>query len=427
MGIVSLICLILGVLCFAYFIFKMVKISKTHEIGQASYKLEGKDLKLLICLASGTGVLLTLSTLFLAFFKEYSLKFFEVIALIFGPLFVGASLCVGIGSFILYYYKIDLDKKQKNFFKYAFPLGFIGVFLGLFIFSEGIADHIAYPLVNGFSTGNGVTYPNEPTSGLAIKFYGILIVSGALLCYAITDHMLYKRFKKHGLIDTLFIVAFLFGILGARLWYCLVLEPKYFLAHPGEIILGIANGGLAVQGGALLGITVGIIYICTFRKYAGLRRILDIAMPTILLAQAIGRWGNFFNQEVYGAATSVQNLWFLPRIVRNNMLIEGEYRVPLFFIESCMNITGYVAIRYGLGKGLKLKEGLGFQASAYLVWYGMTRVILELFRDSEFEYMQSWYVAFGMIALGLGCGVVAYIVHSKRMKAGLEDDFGEKI
>ena len=160
----------------------------------------------------------------------------------------------------------------------------------------------------------------------------------------------YKKYGEHGLIDSLFIVAFLAGILGARLWYCLILEPEYFLANPSEIILGIMKGGLAIQGGAICGFAVGVGFVLIFRKYIDVRFLMDIAVPTILIAQAIGRWGNFFNQEVYGKIAPDWIVNILPTIVRKNMFIDGEYRLPLFLIESLINIGGYFFIRYFLGK-----------------------------------------------------------------------------
>lgn len=430
MGIVAIVMLVLGLASFGYFIFRVVKISKTHEIGQEQYKIQGKQRIELLLTAGLAGIFFLVSAVCLADAKKWTLKFHEGFFLAFGPFLVGVALCVALGAFILFYYKLDLDEKQKKFAKFAFPLGFVGVFLGLYLFSQGIAAHINYPLPNGFSTGDGVTYPGVASSGLSVRFYGILIVSGALLCYAITDHMMYLKYKKHGLIDTLFIVAFLFGILGARLWYCIVLEPEYYFggeAPPLYFLYGIVDGGLAVQGGALLGIIAGITYMRLFRKYIDLRYIMDVAIPTILLAQAIGRWGNFFNQEVYGAATSANNLWFLPSIVKQNMFINEQFRMPLFYIESCMNIAGYFFIRYFLGKVCKLNCGLGFQASAYVVWYGMTRVILELFRDPEFRYMQSFITAFVMMGIGLALAGVFFAIHKVRMNKGIEDKFGEKI
>ena len=427
MWIVSLVFLVLGLASLGYFIYRVVKVSKTHEMGQEQYKIQGKERIELLVTAGLTGLFFLASVACLADAKSWELKFHEGFFLCFGPFLAGVALCVALGAFVLFYYKLDLDEKQKKFCKFAFPLGFLVVFLGLYLFSEGMAAHINYPLPSGLSTGDGVIYGQGNGDGLQVKFYGILIVSGALLCYGITDHMMYQKYKKHGLIDTLFIFAFLFGILGARLWYCFVLEPEYFLSHPGEIIIGIVSGGLAVQGGALLGIIAGVTYMRLFRKYIDLRYIMDVAIPTILLAQAIGRWGNFFNQEVYGAATSVSNLWWLPSIVKNNMFIEGEYRIPLFFIESCMNIGGYFFIRYFLGKVCKLNCGLGFQASAYIAWYGMTRVVLELFRDPEFRYMQSFITAFVMMGIGLLAAAAFFVFHKIRMNKGIEDKFGEKI
>ena len=434
MNIVAIICLVLAAVCFGYFIFRVVKISKHHEPGTESYKIQGKERIELLVECGGTGLLLALASLFMVLYKQYTSKFIEVVCSIFGPLLAGAGLSFGLGSFVLFYYKLDLDEKQKKVCKFGFPFGFIALFLGLFIFSVGIASYISYPLPNGISTGDGIIYPGMSSSGLAVRFYGILIVSGAMLCYGITDHMMYQKYKKHGLIDTLFIIAFIAGIIGARLWYCLVLEPEYFLSNPVSILF-IFDGGLAVQGGALLGIAVGVAYMRIFRKYIDIRYIMDVAIPTILLAQAIGRWGNFFNQEVYGAVTQESSLWWLPAIVKNNMLIKGDYRVPLFYIESCINIAGYFVIRYVIGKALKFKCGLGVQSSCYLIWYGIVRIVLEPFREgynaststNGFGYLQSYITAFAMMGIGLAMLTFFLVFHHIRVKKGIEDKFGEKI
>ena len=428
MGILAIITLVAASGCFGYFIYKMTRILKDHVIGQEKYKIEGKNRLELLILVGLSGALLAASAVSGFIAKDYMhTKAIEYIAVIFGALLFGSALTFAIGAFMLYYYKLDLDEKQKKFCRYAWPLGFVVMVLALWLYTEGVAWHVAYPLISGFSTRDGALIGGEISSGgLQIKFYGIVIVSGALLCYAITDHMTYKKFKKHGLIDTLFVVAFIFGILGARLWYCLVLEPKLYLANPGYILM-ITDGGLAVQGGAILGITAGVTFMLLFRKYIDVRFMMDVAIPTILLAQVAGRWGNFFNQEVYGQVTTWEKLWYLPTIVRRNMLIDGDYRVPLFFIEGTMNLVGYFFIRYFLGKVCKFRIGLGYQAASYIAWYGMVRVILEPLRNGEFEYGQSWYVAFGMLGAGL-LGILGfYILHRIRMEKGLEDENGDKI
>jgi len=428
---VALIALLAAIACFVYFILRMRKIIKNHEIGQSTYKVEGKEKKELLLLIGIFGGLLTAAALanFLAKFSEGA-KVLEYFAVVLGPAIAGISLAFAIGSFMLFYYKKELDEKQKKFFKYAWMISFIVMILGIWLYTEGIAEHIAYPLVSGFSTQDGWLRGGELGGGLQIKWYGIVIVSGALLCYAITDHMTYQKTKKHGEIDTLFILAFLFGIFGARLWYCLVLEK-------GNVnIFEMSKGGLAVQGGAILGIAAGVTYMLLFKKHIDVRFMMDVAIPTILLAQVAGRWGNFFNQEVYGSPTSINNLWYLPRIVRYNMDIYKltyngvqhiGYSVPLFFIEGTINLAGYFFIRYFLGKVCKFHVGLGYQAAAYLSWYGMVRILLEPLRDTEFEYSQSFFTAIGMFAGGLLLMLGFFILHKKRMNAGLEDYHGDKI
>lgn len=437
MGIFSLICLILAFGALGFFIFKMVKIVKNHVIGQEKYKIAGNEKILLLGLVCACALLFLTSSITYVIFKGYSLKFLEFFVLIVGALFMGATVPFAVGSFILYYYKTDLDDKQRNVCKFGWPIAIVAFFLGVLLLTEGVANHIIYPLVSGLSFTQGWIRAGENGGGFTVKFYGVIIVTGALICYAITDHEMYKKFKKHGLIDTLFIVVFLFGILGARLWFCLILEPD-MIREAGflYIFIGIVDGGLAIQGGAIAGLIAAVVFMLLFRKYIDLRFLLDVAAPTVLIAQALGRWGNFFNQEVYGAVTSIENLWYLPTIVKNNMLIDGHYRIPLFFIEGVMNIGGYFIIRYLVGKVFKAHLGLGVQACSYFTWYGLTRVVLEPLREgftlklghsAAFGYLQSWITAFVMMAVGIIGIIVCVFIHKHRMKLGKEDAFGDKI
>lgn len=437
MGIVSLICFILTFGALGFFIYKMVKIVKNHVIGQEKYKIEGKERLTLLSLVGACSLLLLLSGLFFVIYKKYPMNFLQFFVLIVGAIVMGAAVPFSIGAFILFYYKTDLDEKQRNICKYAWPIAIIIFFLGLLLLTEGIANYIKYPLAAGISFKDGFVEPGYGES-FTIKFYGIIIVTGALICYAITDHEMYKKFKKHGLIDSLFIAVFLFGILGARLWFCLILEPESTVGARGffYIFTGIVDGGLAIQGGAIAGLITAILFLILFRKYIDIRFLLDVAAPTVLIAQALGRWGNFFNQEVYGNPTTIEHLWYLPTIVKNNMYIDGEYRVPLFFIEGVMNIGGYFLIRYLVGKVCKAHLGLGIQACSYFAWYGLTRVALEPLREgftlnfgssSAFGYLQSWITAFVMLGVGILGIVACYLIHKYRMKAGKENEFGDKI
>lgn len=438
MGIVALISLIAAFVVLGFFIFKMVKIVKNHVIGLEQYKIEGQERNLLLGLVVACGLLLLISGLTFVIYKKFPMNFLEFFVLIIGALAMGIAVPFSIGAFILYYYKLDLDDKQRSICKFAWPLAIILFFLGLLLLTEGIAKHIAYPLVSGISFTQGFITPDDTPTGFTIKFYGIVIVTGALICYAITDHEMYKKFKKHGLIDSLFIAVFLIGILGARLWYCVVLEPEKTIGANGffYIFAGITDGGLAIQGGAIFGFITAIAFLLLFRKYIDIRFLIDVAAPTVLIAQALGRWGNFFNQEVYGNPTTIEHLWYLPSIVKYNMLIDGSYRVPLFFIEGVMNIGGYFIIRYLIGKVFKAHLGIGIQGCSYLAWYGLTRVALEPLREGftlnmgsseAFGYLQSWITAFVMMGIGILGIVGCYLLHKYRMKAGKENAFGDKI
>jgi phosphatidylglycerol:prolipoprotein diacylglycerol transferase len=121
------------------------------------------------------------------------------------------------------------------------------------------------------------------------------------------------------------------------------------------------------------------------RKDIKILQAIDIAVPTILVAQAVGRWGNFFNQEVYGVITDVSQWSWLPTFIQQQMTIGGSFRVPLFLIESFINLTGYFVIRYGIGEGLKRYQRPADQALMYLVWYGLTRGIMEPLRNPTFN------------------------------------------
>lgn len=426
-----------GVGIFGFLIFKLVKFCKNHVIGEEKSRITKADATIFGYLAAAQALFCIVSTIGLLIKVKADFNAIEYILVLIGSILFAGGFDVLFSTFTLYYYKPDLVDDQKKLIRKLLFISIPVVVVGLIVLTEGFAREISYPLPNGVSFKKGIIFPDEfGDTGFSIAWYGILIVTGAIISYFVTDHYIYKKFKKHGLIDTLFIVAFIGGVIGSRLWFCFVLEPNYYIHHFGEVF-NIIGGlrGLAIQGGAILGALTGITFVLLFRKYMDVRFVMDVAIPTILLAQVLGRWGNFFNQEVYGGIVSSKALWWVPTIIKNNMLIEGEYRLPLFLIEGIINLGGYFVIRYLLGKVCKFHLGLGYQASFYLVWYGAVRACLEPLRDgftldtheSGFGYIQSWIVAFSMIAAGLILYLVFFLIHKFRMKKGLENEFGEKI
>lgn len=213
---------------------------------------------------------------------------------------------------------------------------------------------------------------------IQIYWYSIFIFIGMLVaCF-----LIYKEAKKRG-IEEDFLVNLTFntiiiGIIGARLYYVLF-NFSYYLDNPVEIFQ-IWNGGLAIHGGIIAGLLF-IIYYCK-KHEVSLWKILDIIVVGLIIAQAIGRWGNFFNSEAYGPITTAAHLKSLgiPQFIIDGMYILGEYRQPTFFYESVWCLFGFLAMliirQY---KYLKI----GQLTSFYLIWYGIIRFIIEAMRTDS--------------------------------------------
>ena len=213
---------------------------------------------------------------------------------------------------------------------------------------------------------------------IQIYWYSIFIFIGMLVaCF-----LIYKEAKKRG-IEEDFLVNLTFntiiiGIIGARLYYVLF-NFSYYLDNPVEIFQ-IWNGGLAIHGGIIAGLLF-IIYYCK-KHEVNLWKMLDIIVVGLIIAQAIGRWGNFFNSEAYGPITTAAHLKSLgiPQFIIDGMYILGEYRQPTFFYESVWCLFGFLAMliirQY---KYLKI----GQLTSFYLIWYGIIRCIIEAMRTDS--------------------------------------------
>ena len=218
--------------------------------------------------------------------------------------------------------------------------------------------------------------------GFTIYFYAFCILGGALVALFLSNFRAKEEGFPSDLFNTIFLLALPMGIIGARAWY-VIASWEDFTNNLSEIF-AFRDGGLAIQGGALLGALSGILFAFFRRKGMNLLQCADFAVPTILVAQAIGRWGNFINQEVYGNAVN-SSLYWLPSFIQNQMVINGSYRVPLFFIEGIINLGGYIVIGRVIPQMLKKHYLYGDQTFAYFTFYGIVRLILEPLRDSKFN------------------------------------------
>jgi len=215
--------------------------------------------------------------------------------------------------------------------------------------------------------------------GLEIRWYGVIIALGILIAMTLaTKESARKGLGSDFVVDMMFWVLPI-GIIGARIYYVLF-ELPYYLANPGEIIQ-IWNGGIAIYGALIAGILT--IYFYTKKKGMSFALTLDILAPAVLIAQAIGRWGNFMNQEAHGAKVSrsfLENLQ-LPAFIINQMNIAGIYYHPTFLYESLWSLIGFILILFLRKKGKVLREGEVLLT--YIMWYSFGRFFIEGMRTDS--------------------------------------------
>jgi phosphatidylglycerol:prolipoprotein diacylglycerol transferase len=227
---------------------------------------------------------------------------------------------------------------------------------------------------------------------LQVHWYGILIVSGAVLAAFIAARLARRAGENPDHVWNMLTVVLLLGILGARLYHVFsrpsggFIGWDYYREHPIEIIAFWNGGfrGLGIYGGFIGGV-IGL-FLYTYLNKLRFFRWADLAAPGLLLAQAIGRWGNFVNQELYGPPTSLP--WGIPIDCQHRF---GDYLCPplgtmpadtrfhpTFLYESLWNLLGFgLLLTLALRFDKRLREG--DLLAGYLIWYPLGRFWIELF------------------------------------------------
>ena len=218
-----------------------------------------------------------------------------------------------------------------------------------------------------------------------IYFYGIIIMSGVIAAALVA----YRRAPKYGenpeRVWDIVTWAVIAGVIGARIWHILTPSPSlvaqgittsYYLTHPLDAI-NIRNGGLgivgAVAGGALA------VFIYMRRNKSSFLTWVDIIAPGLILAQAIGRWGNFVNQELYGAPTNLPWALFVDPSHRLAQYADVAYYHPTFLYESLLNLIGMGLLIWISNRYFEtLKPGDVFLV--YLIYYPIVRIFMEMLR-----------------------------------------------
>ena len=243
---------------------------------------------------------------------------------------------------------------------------------------------------------------------ITVYWYSILIFLGIVVAiFLISSEAKKQKISEDFLINLTFKVV-IFGILGARLYYVIFNFP-YYINNIGEIF-AIWNGGLAIHGALIAGLIV--TYISCKKEKIELLKMLDIIVVGLIIAQAIGRWGNFFNQEAYGNITTIGHLKTLkiPNFIIQGMYIGGEYREPTFLYESILCLIGFI-IMVILRKNKNLHTG--FLTGFYLLWYGCSRFLIETMRSDS---LMLGPIKIAQLVSLIFIVVGAYLIKNKKKK-----------
>ena len=227
---------------------------------------------------------------------------------------------------------------------------------------------------------------------ITIYWYAVFIMSGV----ALGLFLAIREGKKMGINSEFFYDLVTYGlpisIIGARIYY-VAFSWDYYSSHPEDIIK-IWQGGIAIHGAIIAAFIFGYFF-CKKRKVS-FWLVADMASVSFIIAQAIGRWGNFMNQEAHGGVVPgatldaqrefLQSL-FIPDFIVNNMYINEAYYHPTFLYESLWNMVGFLFIVFVLRKLPKLL--VGEIAAFYAVWYSIGRYMVEGMRTDSLMLTES--------------------------------------
>ncbi|EBD1423065.1 prolipoprotein diacylglyceryl transferase [Listeria monocytogenes] len=273
--------------------------------------------------------------------------------------------------------------------------------------------------------GNGVQ-PLDPVAiqigSISVKWYGVIIASAVVITLLLALSEANKRKLDKEIIVDLLIWAIPISIISARIYY-VIFEWDFYKNNLGEIVK-IWHGGIAIYG-ALIGAVLTAIIFSRIKKIS-FWQLADVVAPSLIIAQAIGRWGNFMNQEAHGAETTRSFLesLHLPDFIINQMYIDGAYYQPTFLYESLWNVLGFIVLL--IIRRTKIRRGELFLG--YVIWYSFGRFFIEGMRTDSLmwgDFRVSQVLSLLLIVLSIG------IIIYRRMKMNppyyMEDKFGKVV
>ena len=237
--------------------------------------------------------------------------------------------------------------------------------------------------------------------GLNIYFYGVILALAIIAGTFTAEYFAKKHFalQKELMID-LAPWLVIFGIIGARLYYC-CLNYAFYLKFPTEI-LAIRHGGISIHG-AIIGGLIGLI-VFAFRHKLSVLKLADVSVIGLSLGQAIGRWGNFFNSEAYGLPTDLPWKLYIAPQYRTIPYQNYEYFHPTFLYESIFDFLIFLVLFLIVKTGKNKKDGN--LALIYLILYSVARIIVERYRIDSVLYIHGVPVAIVVSAIIIFSAVI---------------------
>jgi phosphatidylglycerol:prolipoprotein diacylglycerol transferase len=214
--------------------------------------------------------------------------------------------------------------------------------------------------------------------GLPVAWYGIFIATGMMVGILLAQFTAKLKNVDYDELLNITLIAFPIAIIGARAYYV----AFEFNQYKDDLIqvFNIRQGGLAIHGGVIFGMIAALLY--TRYKKERLLKFADVAAPSIIIGQAIGRWGNFFNSEAHGGPVTQGFISKFPEFIQKGMLIDGVYYQPTFLYESIWNVLVCLILIYLLTK--TFKRGTVF--FTYIGLYSIGRFFIEGLRTDSLMF-----------------------------------------
>ena len=253
--------------------------------------------------------------------------------------------------------------------------------------------------------------PGITIFGMKIYAYALIIVSGMALAFAVISILFKRRNMSTDLFLTYFCICLPVAIITTRLFYCITdgLPVKDWFS-----LRSIRQGGLSIIGG-IIGGTASVAIVSWVKKVPFLR-VGDCVVVGLLLAQSIGRWGNFANQEVYGAEVTNEALQFFPIAVYIDA--NRAYHYAFFFYESMVTLTAAILMFINGWKNGKKPNGVN--TACYFIVYGLTRSIMEPLRAPEYILGDSvpWSLVLSLVMLAFGLTFLFVVLFKNKREEG---------